>query len=106
MPNYFSITKGRLITLTPIPSTIIIGDSLGPSTFGGNGNDLIISAWVLLTFNPIIEFFEDFHTNYQGVKIEKFRTLLEFQRQPHESWRVAYTQMQRLFNVTKGIIEA
>ncbi len=64
LPNYFSITKGQLITLTPIPSTIIIGDGLGPSTLGGNGNDLIISAWVLLTFNPIIEFFEDFHTNY------------------------------------------
>jgi hypothetical protein len=54
--------------LTPTPSTTIIGASVGPFTPRSGGNDLTIKAWAFLDFNPIIEFFEELHTNYQGVQ--------------------------------------
>jgi hypothetical protein len=70
LPNYFSITKGRLVASTPTPSTIIIGASAGP-TPGGSGNGLIVKAQVLPAFDLVTEFFEELCINYQGVKTEK-----------------------------------
>ncbi|CAM6017023.1 unnamed protein product [Sphagnum balticum] len=75
LPNYFSITKGRLAMPTPTPSTIITGAGVDPSTHGGGGSSLIVRARVLLVFHLVTEFFEELHTNYQGVTIEKLRTL-------------------------------
>jgi len=74
-PNYFSITKGRLATSTPTPSTTITGVSVGPSNHRDGGNGLIVRAWVLPIFNFVPKFFEEFCTNYQGVKTKKLRTL-------------------------------
>jgi hypothetical protein len=51
-------------------------------------------------FNPITEFFLKLKKNYQGVKIEKLRSLQEFERKISESLREAYTCMQRLITVT------
>jgi hypothetical protein len=79
LPNYFSITKGLLATSTPTPSTTITWAGVGPSILGGGGNGSIVRAWVFPTFNPTTEFFEELCTNYQGVKIEKLRTLQKFQ---------------------------
>jgi hypothetical protein len=76
-PNYFSITKGQLVALTLTPSTTIIGVGVGLSTHGGGGNNPAFRGWVLI-FNLVINFFKELHTNYQGVKIEKLHTLLEF----------------------------
>jgi hypothetical protein len=42
-PNYISITKGRLVTSTPTPLTIITRVGAGP-TLEGDGNGLIVSA--------------------------------------------------------------
>ncbi len=68
VPNYFSITKGQLAMSTPYPLTIIIRVGVGPSTHGGMGNGPTVKARVLIAFNPITEFFEELHTNYQDVK--------------------------------------
>ncbi len=76
--------------LIPTPSTTITGASVGPSTHEGGGGDPSVKAQVLLAFNPVIEFFEKFRTNYQGVKTKKLHTLPGFQRRPHESLWDAY----------------
>lgn len=78
-PNYFSITKSQLATLTPTPSTTITWVGVNPSTHGGGGNDPIVKAWALLIFNLVTEFFEELRTNYQDVKTEKLHTLQKFQ---------------------------
>jgi hypothetical protein len=75
LPNYFSITKGRLPMPTSTPSTTITGVGVGPSMLGGGGNGSIVRARVLLVFHHVTELFEELHINYQGVKIEKLRTL-------------------------------
>ncbi len=92
-PNYFSITKGQLVALTPTPLTTIMGVSAGSSTFGSNGGGPTIRAWVLPVVNTITEFLKELCTNYQGVKTNKLCTLQEFQRQPHESLWEVYTWM-------------
>jgi hypothetical protein len=71
--------------LTPTPSIIITWASAGFFTPRGRGNSPTVRARVFPAFNPITEFFEELHMNYQGVKIEKLCRLQEFQRQPHES---------------------
>jgi hypothetical protein len=53
---------------TPTPSTTITWAGVGPSTHGGGGNGPIVKARALPAFNLVIEFFEELHTNYQGVK--------------------------------------
>ncbi len=80
LPNYFSITKGRLAMSTPTPLTTTTRAGAGPSTPWGNGSGSTVKAQVLIAFNPIIEFFEELRTNYQGVEIKKFHTLQEFYR--------------------------
>ncbi|CAK9222544.1 unnamed protein product [Sphagnum troendelagicum] len=57
-------------------------------------------------FNPITEFFFRPKKNYQGVKMEKLRSLQEFERKTNESLREAYTHMRRLIAVTQGVTEA
>jgi hypothetical protein len=57
-------------------------------------------------FNPITEFFLRLKKNYQGVKMEKLRSLQEFERKTNESLCEAYTRMRRLIAVTQGVIEA
>jgi hypothetical protein len=64
LPNYFSITKGWLVVSTPTPLTTTTRAGAGSSTPWGNGNGSTINAQVLFTFNLIIEFFEELHTNY------------------------------------------
>jgi hypothetical protein len=78
LPNYFSITKGQLAMPTPTPLTTITRVGMGPSMPGGGSSGSIIRARVLPVFHPVTEFFEELHTNYQGVKIENFHTLQEF----------------------------
>jgi hypothetical protein len=51
-------------------------------------------------FNPVTEFFLRLKKNYQGVKMEKLRSLEEFDRKTNESLREAYTHMRRLIAVT------
>jgi hypothetical protein len=57
-------------------------------------------------FNPITEFFLKLKINYQGVKMEKLRSLQEFERKTSESLCEAYTRMQRLIAITQGVMEA
>jgi hypothetical protein len=60
---------------TPTPSTIITRAGAGPSMPRGGGSSSIVRARVFPTFHPMIEFFDEFRINYQGVKIEKLHTL-------------------------------
>jgi hypothetical protein len=69
----------------------------------GGGSSTATKAHVLFTFNFVIEFFEELRTNYQGVKIDKLHTLLEFQRRPHENLQEVYMWIPMLINVTKGV---
>ncbi len=51
-------------------------------------------------FNPITEFFLRLKKNYHGVKMEKLRSLQEFERKTSESLREAYIRMRQLIAVT------
>jgi hypothetical protein len=89
-PSYVSITHGGVAN----------GDITTPST-------LSTSTQVVPPppFNPITEFFLRLKKNYQGVKMEKLRSLQEFEQKTSESLREAYTRMRRLISVTQGVTE-
>ncbi len=75
----------------------------------GNGDGAMASTSMwgpLPAFNLILEFFHKLQWNYQGVKIEKLRSLQDFQCKPHESLRKTYAWMPKLIMVTQGVIEA
>jgi hypothetical protein len=90
-PSYVSITHGGVASggtirsSTPSMSTQVVPQ---PS------------------FNPVTEFFLRLKKNYQGVKMEKLRSLQEFERKTSESLREAYTRMRWLIAVTQGVTEA
>ncbi len=90
-PYYVSITHGGVVSggiITPsIPST---STQVVPPPL----------------FNPITEFFLRLKKNYQGVKMEKLRSLQEFERKINESLRKAYIRMRRLITVTQGVTKA
>jgi hypothetical protein len=53
-----------------------------------------------------MEFFLRLKKNYQGVKMEKLRSLQEFERMTSGSFHEAYIRMRRLIAVTKGVTKA
>jgi hypothetical protein len=57
-------------------------------------------------FNPITKFFLRLKKNYQGVKMEKLRSLQEFEWKTNENLHEAYIRMQSLIAVTQGVIKA
>jgi hypothetical protein len=54
----------------------------------------------------MMEFFLRLKKNYQGVKIEKLRSLQVFEQKTSESLCEAYTRMPRLITVTQGVTKA
>jgi hypothetical protein len=56
-------------------------------------------------FNPVTKFFLRLKKNYQGVKMEKLRSLQEFERKISESLCEAHTRMRRLIVITQGVTE-
>jgi len=90
-PSYVSITHGGVANCgITTPST--------PST-----NTQVVPPPL---FNPITEFFLRLKKNYQGMKMEKLRSLEEFERKTSESLCKAYTRMRRLIAVTQGVTKA
>ncbi len=53
-----------------------------------------------------MEFFLRPKKNYQRVKMEKLRSLWEFEQKISESLRKAYIHMQQLIAVTQGVMKA
>ena len=64
------------------------------------------TAAVAPTFNHIVEFFKVLAKSYQGVRVDKLRSLQDFQRKTSESLREAYAKMRRLIVATGGVTEA
>jgi hypothetical protein len=77
-PSYVSITHGGVasggITMPSTPST---STQVVPPP----------------SFNPVTEFFLRLKNNYQGVKMEKLRSLQKFERKINESFHEAYIRM-------------
>jgi len=90
-PSYVSITHGGVTSGgTTTPSTPSTSTQVVPPP----------------PFNPITEFFLRLKKNYQGVKMEKLRSLQKFERKISESLREAYIYMRQLIIVTQGVMEA
>jgi hypothetical protein len=86
-PSYVSIIHGGVASCgTTTPSTPSTSTQVVPPP----------------PFNHVTKFFLKLKKNYQGVKTEKLRSLQEFERKTSESFRKAYTCMQRLITVTQG----
>jgi hypothetical protein len=84
-PSYVSITHGGVTSGgTTTPSTPSTSTQVVPPP----------------PFNPITEFFLRLKKNYQGVKMEKLRSLQKFERKISESLREAYIYMRQLIIVT------
>jgi len=69
------------------------GSASSAATRSGSANPSTKKQGPLLTFNPIVEFFHVLQWNYQGIQIDKLRTLQKFQHKPHENLREVYTRM-------------
>ncbi len=69
------------------------GSASSAATRSGSANLSTKKQGPLLTFNPIVEFFHVLQWNYQGIQIDKLRTLQKFQHKPHENLREVYTRM-------------
>jgi hypothetical protein len=90
-PSYESITHDGVISGgTTTPFTLNTSTQVAPPP----------------PFNPVTELFLRFKKNYQGVKIEKLKSLQEFEQKTNENLCEAYTHMQRLITVTQGMTEA
>lgn len=57
-------------------------------------------------FNPMVEFFKVLAKSYLGVRVDKFKTLQDFQRKTGESLCKVYARMKRLIVATGGVTEA
>ncbi len=69
-------------------------------------NEASSSRKVAPKFNPILEFFEVLEKGYQGIRVDKMRSLQDFQRKTGESLRESYSRMKCLIAATGGVTEA
>ncbi|PTQ40682.1 hypothetical protein MARPO_0038s0037 [Marchantia polymorpha] len=106
-PKYTSIIQGGVGTSGGASGSITDGTSGAGTTSGAVGVASTSGETTgVPSFSPIPEFFKRLRKNYQGVRTEKLRSLLEFERKTGESLREAYTRMRRLISITHGVTEA
>ncbi|OAE22419.1 hypothetical protein AXG93_2381s1150 [Marchantia polymorpha subsp. ruderalis] len=118
-PNYLSITQGGVSTkgdasigisgcasssISEGTSGTVTNTSSSTVSIAGGSTREVASG--VPSFSSIPKFFQRLRKNYQGVKMEKLRSLQEFEHKTSESLREAYTRMRRLISVTHGVIEA
>jgi hypothetical protein len=67
------------------------------------GDTTSTSTVAMPSFNSIVEFFKGLEKSYQGVQVDKLKSLQDFQRKSGESLREAYFRMRRLIVATGGV---
>jgi hypothetical protein len=70
------------------------------------GDTTSTSTVAMPSFNPIVKFFKVLEKSYQRVRVDKLKSLQEFQWKSGENLREAYSWMRRLIVATRGMTAA
>jgi hypothetical protein len=105
-PDYVPLTLGGHVAATTTSSAQVYQTPQARQQAGGNTGGAAQMSSAAPTFNPIVEFFKVLAKSYQGVRVDKLKSLQDFQRKAGESLREAYFRMRRLIMATSGVTEA
>jgi hypothetical protein len=105
-PDYVPLTQGGHVTATTPSNAGVYQTPQARQQARGNTAGVAQTSTAAPTFNPIVEFFKVLAKRYQGVRVEKLKSLQDFQRKAGESLREAYSWMRRLMVATGGVTEA
>jgi hypothetical protein len=99
------LTFGGHVAATTTPSAQVYQTPQARQQAGGNTAGVAQTSTAAPTFNPIVEFFRVMAKSYQGVRVDKLKSLQDFQYKAGESLREAYSWMRRLI-VATSVTEA